>query len=135
MSASRRSKRSVGVALANFWLSYLIVVHNCAPAGQSGSMSDELTDPELDEIAARAEASLPGPWEALVEGRDHLSGDDFIRTGGPDRDSPDLYVTLSLWSDEVPKPASAAVLDFIATARQDVPRLVAEVRRLRRDRQ
>jgi len=99
-------------------------------------MPDELTDAELDAIEARAEASLPGPWEASVEGRDHTSGDDVILTGDG-RDpaaSPDIYVTLSYWSDEPPRRTPPAVLDFIAAARQDVPRLVAEIRRLRNER-
>jgi hypothetical protein len=94
-------------------------------------MADALTDDELDRIATRADASLPGPWEAFIEGREHSSGDDFIRTGGLDDASPDMYVTLSYWNDEPPKSATAEVLDFIAAARQDIPRLVAEVRRLR----
>jgi hypothetical protein len=92
---------------------------------------DELTDDGLDQITARAEASLPGPWEAFVEGRDHWSGDDFIRTGGLDDEAPDMYVYLSYWNDEPSQQATAAVLDFIAAARQDIPRLVAEVQRLR----
>jgi len=94
-------------------------------------LSGQLTDRELDEIAARADAALTQPWESYVEGRDHSSGDSFIRTGAMDNDAPDIYVTLSYWSDEPPKPAGADVLDFIAAARQDVPRLVAEVRWLR----
>jgi hypothetical protein len=95
-------------------------------------MTDELSDDELDRMEARTEASLPGPWEAFVEGRDHLGGDDFIRTGGLDDDAPDMYVTLDHWNSEPARPAGPAVLDFIAAARQDVPRLIAEVRRLRR---
>ena len=95
-------------------------------------MSDELTDEELDRIAARAAASLPAPWQAFVEGRDHLGGDDFIRTGGPDVAAADMYITLSYWNDEPPVPATAHVLDFVASARQDVPRLIEEIRRLRR---
>jgi hypothetical protein len=42
-----------------------------------------------------------------------------------------MYVTLSYSNDAPPKPATAAVLDFIAAARHDVPRLIAEIRRLR----
>src|SRR3954463_1630807 len=92
-------------------------------------MSDELTDAELGAMADRAEASLPGPWEALVGGG--LGGPEFIRTGGLDDIAPDLYVTLSSWDDQPPKIAPAPVLQFIAAARPDVPRLVAEIRRLR----
>ncbi len=72
-----------------------------------------------------------GPWECFVEGRDHWGGDNFIRTGGFDDASPDMYVTLTYWGRVTPQPAGAADLDFIASARQDVPRLVAEIRRLR----
>lgn len=96
-----------------------------------GRVTDELTDADLDRMEARADASVPGPWKAFVEGRDHSSGDDFIRTGGPNHAGPDMYVTL-YWNNEGPKPADAAVLDFIAAAREDVPRLVDELRRLRR---
>jgi hypothetical protein len=83
-------------------------------------------------MEARATAATPGPWESSVEGRDHWGGDDFIRTGGFDDRQPDLYVSYS-YADERggPIPATAQDLDFIAAARQDVPRLVAEVRRLR----
>ena len=94
-------------------------------------MSDPLTEADLDAILARAENSLDGPWQSFVEGRDHFGGDNFIRTGGLDDAMPDMYVTLSYWNAEAPKAATPAVLDFIASARQDVPRLVAEVRRLR----
>jgi hypothetical protein len=86
---------------------------------------EPLSDAELAAIAARAAAASPAPWEAFVEGRDHLGGDDFIRVGGLDDDEPDMYVLRDR------TPASAADLDFIAHARQDIPRLVAEVRRLR----
>jgi len=92
---------------------------------------DELTDEDLGEMEARAEASLPGPWESFIAERDHTGGDDFIRTGGLDDAAPDMYVTLSYWDSEPAKSAGPAVLDFIAAARQDVPHLVAEVRRLR----
>lgn len=89
-----------------------------------------LTDAELAEIARRADDATAGPWQSWVEGRDGTSGDDFIRTGGTDRESPDMYVTLSYWKEPPSSvPAGANDLDFIAAARQDVPRLVAEIRR------
>ena len=98
---------------------------------QTAIVSDEITDDVLDQMLARAEASLRSPWQSFVEGRDHFGVDCFIRTGGLDDASPDMYVTLSYWDDNPVKPATADVLDFIAAAREDVPRLVAEVRRLR----
>src|SRR5947207_15912769 len=92
-------------------------------------MSNELplTDAELNAMEARAAAATPGPWQSFVEGRDFSGGDDVICTGGRD-----LYVRHSPWRDQPVGPADAADLDFIAAARQDIPRLVREVRRLRR---
>ena len=50
----------------------------------------------------------PAPWEAFVEGRDHFSGDDFIRTGGLDDASPDMYVSLAFRDRPGPVPAPPA---------------------------
>ena len=89
-----------------------------------------LDDTELDAIEARCDSATPAPWRAWVEGRDGMSGDTFIGQGTDERGSPqrlDLY--LSRYPGD--PPVSAADHDFIAHARDDVPRLVAEVRRLR----
>ena len=94
-------------------------------------MEDGISEAELEDMEARALAATAAPWEAFVEGRDHFSGDDFIRTGGLDDASPDMYVSLAFWERPGPVPAPPPDLDFIAAARQDVPRLVKEVRRLR----
>lgn len=90
---------------------------------------DTISDEELAAMELRASNATSGPWQSFVEGRDHHSGDSFIRTGGLDDEAPDMYVTLYL--DAKPTPATPDDLDFIAAARQDVPRLVAEIRRLR----
>ncbi len=92
-------------------------------------MGEALTDSELAQIEIRATLATAGPWQSFVEGRDHTSGDSFIRTGGLDDSSPDLYVSFALTGSM--KPAGSDDLDFIAASRQDVVRLVAEVRRLR----
>lgn len=55
-------------------------------------VTEHLTDEELERLQELADGVLPGPWEASVVGRDHDSGDDFIRTGGLDDAAPDLYV-------------------------------------------
>jgi len=86
---------------------------------------EPISDAELAAIEARVAGASRGPWESFVEGRDHTSGDNFIRVGGRDENEPDMYVLR----DSVP--ASVADQDFIAHARQDMPRLLAEVRRLR----
>jgi hypothetical protein len=66
-------------------------------------MDDQL----LLEIEARLAAATKGPWQSFVEGRDHLAGDSFIRTGGMDNDSPDIYLSGGTLQDQ----------DFIAHAR------------------
>jgi hypothetical protein len=92
-------------------------------------MADEpITDPELEAIERRAAAASKAPWRSFVEGRDHTGGDDFIRVGGSDDNEPDMYVTR----ETIPAPPED--LDFIAHAHQDIPRLVAELRRLRAER-
>jgi hypothetical protein len=75
-----------------------------------------ITDERLADIESRAEAATPGPWKSYLEEREKMSGSDFIQTGGED-----IYLTG----------ATAADQDFIAAAREDVPVLLAEVRRLR----
>jgi hypothetical protein len=77
-----------------------------------------LTDEEIGEIRKRTDAATPGPWNAYIEGRDHVGGSSFIMTSGED-------IELSAG-------ATVADHDFIAHARQDIPRLLAELARLRR---
>src|SRR5437899_266367 len=54
--------------------------------------------------------------DIVIEGRDHTGGSSFIRTEGDD-------IELS--------GATTADQDFIAHARQDIPRLLAEIVRLK----
>ena len=68
-----------------------------------------MNDDELKQILARCEAATPGPWRSFVEGRDHESGDSFIQTAGED-----IYLSGGTLADQ----------DFVASARQDIPRLV-----------
>jgi hypothetical protein len=80
-----------------------------------------VTDKEIREIEVRCEAATSAPWQSFIEGRDHLAGSDFIRTGGLDDACPDIELIGATHADQ----------DFIAHARQDIPALIAEVRRLR----
>jgi hypothetical protein len=82
---------------------------------------DPLTQPDLQAIEARCMAASPGPWRSWIEGRDHTSGDSVITTG-----EGDIYIHPAA------TPAHPYDQDFIASARQDIPRLIAEIRRLRR---
>jgi hypothetical protein len=81
----------------------------------------ELSSEELDQIEARCAAAVSGPWKSFIEGRDHTSGSSFIMTGSPDQRGPDIELSGATSQDQ----------DFIAHAREDVPRLLAEIRRLR----
>lgn len=80
-----------------------------------------ISSQELAEIAARAEAARPGPWISWVEGRDHQSGSNIITVGKPEAEEADIELMGATVADQ----------DFIAAAREDVPRLIAEIRRLR----
>lgn len=57
----------------------------------------------------------------MIEGRDHTSGSSFIMTGPADARGEDIELSGATNEDQ----------DFIAHAREDVPRLLAEVKRLR----
>ncbi len=92
-------------------------------------MDSWIGDERLSEIEARTRVATPGPWKAFVEGRDHWGGDDFIRTGGLDDGTPDMYVSAA--TADGSHPATERDLDFIAHARQDVPVLTAHIRALR----
>jgi hypothetical protein len=81
-----------------------------------------ISDSELNEIRARCEAATPGPWKASIEGRDHSSGSDLIMTGAGSARGEDIEITGATHAD----------YDFIAHAREDVERLLAEIDRLKR---
>ena len=74
-----------------------------------------ITEDELNAIENRCNQATNGPWRSFIEGRDHSSGSSVIKTMGEDIE---------------PTGATIADQDFIAHARQDIPRLIREVRRL-----
>ena len=82
-----------------------------------------MTEDELKQIESRVNSAKKGIWKFHLEGRDHESGSNFIMTGiGTERDE-DLEISGATEMD----------YEFIANARQDIPRLIAEIRRLRGD--
>jgi hypothetical protein len=81
-----------------------------------------LTSEELEEIQKRCEAASPGLWKSFVEGRDHTSGNSFIMTGSDEKRGNDIELLGATAEDQ----------DFIAHARQDIPRLIDEIVRLRK---
>lgn len=84
---------------------------------------ERLLASELDAIAARAEATGPGPWETFLESEGPLGGSNLIWIGGPDEEHADLY----LWRGE--EFCGDEDFRFIGAARQDIPRLVEAARR------
>lgn len=83
--------------------------------------STAMTDTELKEIRLRCDAATHSPWVSYVEGRDHTSGSNFIMTGEGDSRGEDIELSGATIADQ----------DFIAHARQDIPRLLDEVQRLK----
>lgn len=76
-----------------------------------------LGDDDLIAIMDRWQRTTPGEWTSFLEKRDNYSGSDFIRTDGED-----IELHGGTPDDQ----------EFVAHAKQDIPRLVGEVRRLRR---
>jgi hypothetical protein len=81
------------------------------------TMHDTISEVELENMKARAAAARAGPWQSYVEGRDHTSGSNFIRVGPDEARGEDIELIGATVDDQ----------DFIAHARQDLPRLIAEV--------
>ena len=77
---------------------------------------------ELREIELRCEKAQNGPWKAYIEGRDHESGPDFIMTGTGNNRQKDIEMVG----------ATVADYDFIANAKQDIPKLINEIRELKK---
>lgn len=81
-----------------------------------------MTEEELVELGKLSDRATKGPWKSYIEGRDHVSGSDFIMTGNEnDTESPDIELMGATKEDQ----------DFIAAARNAVPALILEIRRLR----
>jgi hypothetical protein len=79
-----------------------------------------MTELDLDEIEARANAATPGPWEAYFT----LHGDPMVVEQGQ---GPFGAVTLP---STAPDDYGKANAEFIAHAREDIPALVQRVREL-----
>lgn len=84
-------------------------------------MNSLLSNEELDKIRERCKRATIAPWVSYIEGRDHLSGSSFIMRGEGASRTEDLELTGATIEDH----------DFIAAARQDIPRLLNEIDRLK----
>ena len=79
-----------------------------------------MTKEELNKIEERLNKAQKGIWKAYIEGKDHTSGSSFIMTGiGSERGN-----DIELFG------ATEADYDFIANAKQDIPKLIAELRKI-----
>ena len=87
--------------------------------------SKALDDETLGRLMRLSDRGDPPPWRASVEGRDHMSGDAFIMIGRDGDRREDLYLSRDSG------PADAATHDLIAEARNALPFLIGEIRRLR----
>jgi len=76
-----------------------------------------MDDAELDEIERRSQAVLSAPWKSFIEGRGHQSGSNFIQTAGVD-----IELIGATLEDQ----------DFIARSKDDVDRLIKEIRFLKK---
>lgn len=83
--------------------------------------TEKVTEKELERILTRCEATTSGPWVSYIEGRDHESGSDFIMTGTAESRGTDIELLGATKADQ----------DFIAHAKQDIPKLINEIRRLK----
>ena len=84
-----------------------------------------LDDETLDALMRLSDHGDPPPWNASVEGRDHMSGDTFIMIGAEGDRREDLYLSRDSGL------ADSATHDLVAEARNALPVLIGEIRRLR----
>lgn len=82
----------------------------------------EISDYELNQIKQRCDKATTGPWVSYIEGRDHTSGSNFIMTGDENNRGKDIEIIGGTIYDQ----------DFIAHARQDIPNLINEIKRLKK---
>jgi hypothetical protein len=100
-------------------------------------MDHELSDTDLDEIeqrAARAFSVAPRPWTPWLETYGGLGGCSFVQFGGDMDPDAEMYFEVHLGAERLVSPDARldAIIDFVGNAAADVPRLIAEIKRLRR---
>ena len=76
----------------------------------------------MNQIKQRCDKATSGPWVSYIEGRDHTSGSNFIMTGNKNNRGEDIELIGGTIYDQ----------DFIAHARQDIPNLINEIKRLKK---
>lgn len=81
-----------------------------------------MTEQEFKEIKNRSENASVAPWTSYIEGRNNESGSNFIMVGEGENRQEDIYLTDATDADQ----------DFIAHARQDIPKLLHYIGQLTR---
>jgi hypothetical protein len=97
------------------------------------SAEKPVTDDELAAMDKRIAAAAPAPWYGWLETRHSTGGESYIEIA-PDADEDnEIYISRFAGTRELKSPNAQldADIDFIAHAREDMPRLIAEIRRLR----
>lgn len=89
-----------------------------------------LTEAELDAIEARAAAATAGPWSWARFGKPDPEGPDICSASVMDEDMETEHRGIVV-TDAGHYPPSQEDGEFIIASRVDVPRMLAEVRRLR----
>lgn len=87
-----------------------------------------MTESELNEIERRINKSTKGNWIPMIEGITHDSGSDFIMTNVNNSDdfkNPDRGQDIEL------NGGTKDDIDFVANAKQDIQKLIAEIRKLK----
>ncbi|MDR2948950.1 MAG: hypothetical protein LBV71_07055 [Prevotella sp.] len=80
-----------------------------------------MNERDIQAIINRYNKATEGNWIAYVEGRDHTSGSSFIMTIDKNGERGNDLEIIG---------ATEADFDFIAHAKQDIPLLIEEVKRL-----
>ena len=105
-------------------------------------MPEPLSDAELGAIASRVDAATPGPWFVRLLGDDWAMNLVAVATS-PDTDRsehwPAFHSNEMVAATLVQHPRFIDIADerwdqnadFIANARTDIPRLIADIKRLR----
>jgi len=86
-------------------------------------MDEPLSDQELSELETLTEAAAPA-WVAFIEGPG-VASPSFVRLDGIGDFPPDMYI---MYDREI---APSADIEFIAAARNYMPRLLSGIRRAR----
>lgn len=99
-------------------------------------MTDDLSEAELDRIehrAMKAAEAAPRPWRSFLETRQGIGGSSFIRVGNDTGIDYEMHFDVHIGHEQLSSPDVRldAVIDFVAHAVEDVPQLLAEIRRLR----